>query len=150
MSIRRLLLAFAVATPLALATACSGDGDDGEGALTAEKIVERLAEHLGEEEFGEPQENTASCSNEAAGGDPQDSDCAQLIVTDQVAVYEFGTTELSRDWVNRYARVDEEDWRQVGRFALAWTTPEQLTVDEARRTEITGLVTEWTTEPAPS
>ncbi|SFC02867.1 hypothetical protein [Streptomyces aidingensis] len=144
MSIRRPLLAFAVATPLALATACSGDGDD--GGLTAEKVVERLAEHLGEEEIGEPRDSTATCSNEAAGGDPQDGDCAQLIVTGQVSVYEFPTAELSREWVNRFGGVDEEDWRQAGRFAVVWSTPEQLDVGEPRRDEIAGLVAEWAAE----
>ncbi|WP_182667639.1 hypothetical protein, partial [Streptomyces calidiresistens] len=106
----------------------------------AGEVVEELRSALGEEELGEVRDNSPACSNQAAGGDPHERDCTRLLVTDQVSVYEFPTVDVAAEWVNRYGEFHGEEWREVGRFALVWNTPEQAGVPADRRDEITEAV----------
>ncbi|MDB1090004.1 hypothetical protein PJ985_20810 [Streptomyces sp. ACA25] len=169
MSIRRALVVLAAAVLLPLTAACSADGgspaatadpaasdeqaqetedagqaeEEWQGPLTAERVAERLAAELGTAGLGDQQQNTAMCSNEAAGGEPHESDCEQLVITGDVSLYEFATPRLARDWVSRHSGVQGADWRQAGRFALVWSGPEQEDVSEERRGQLTELVTGW-------
>lgn len=67
--------------------------------LTAKTAVAGLADATGVTTLGDPQDNTDSCSNKAAGKDPHANDCAQLITTDTVSVYEFEKSAVAATWV---------------------------------------------------
>lgn len=101
--------------------------------LTAAKAAEQLADATGMTDLGDPQDNTGSCAN--ASGDEAKWNCRQLITTDTVSVYEFGTPAVAEHWVKAMKDVGN-DWRQVGRFALAWQARDQHLTSEKRRGEL--------------
>ena len=106
--------------------------------LTAKQAAAKLADAVGVTTLGDPTDNTDACSNEAAGKDPNANDCKQLITTDTVSIYEYETPAVAAHWVK--AMKAQGDWRQVGRFALAWTARDQnLTSDERRAELMTAL-----------
>ncbi|MEU0671351.1 hypothetical protein ABZ330_00365 [Streptomyces sp. NPDC006172] len=106
--------------------------------LTAKQAAAKLADATGVTDLGDPQDNTSACSQKAAGKEPHANDCSQLITTDTVSIYEFATPATSAHWVKGMKA--NGDWRQVGRFALAWTARDQsLTSDERRAELVTAL-----------
>ncbi|WP_129307982.1 hypothetical protein [Streptomyces sp. L2] len=106
--------------------------------LTAKQAAAKLADATGVTTLGHPTDNTASCSNKAAGKDPSPNDCTQLITTDTVSISEYKTPAVAAHWVK--AMKVNGDWRQVGRFALSWTARDQkLTSDERRAQLVTAL-----------
>ncbi|MFJ8788352.1 hypothetical protein [Streptomyces sp. NPDC102462] len=114
--------------------------------LTAEQAAAELAEATGVTTLGNPTDNTGSCSDEAAGKDPRPNDCSQLITTDTVSIYEFRTPEIAADWVTTMKK--QGDWRQVGRFALAWTARDQGLTSDDRRAELVRTLKKETADEA--
>jgi Flp pilus assembly protein TadD len=98
-------------------------------SLTAKKAAQQLADATGVTDLGNPTDNTSGCASKDGNG------CEQLITTDTVSVYEFKTTAVSAHWV-KTMKVNG-DWRQVGRFALAWTARDQKLTSDERRDELT-------------
>ncbi|MFC9932304.1 hypothetical protein [Streptomyces sp. NPDC127190] len=102
--------------------------------LTAKQAAAVLAEATGVTTLGNPTDNTASCSEKAAGREPAPaSDCLQLITTDTVSIYEYPAPRIA---AHRVEFMASKDWQQVGRFALAWNTRNQKRTDAARRAEL--------------
>jgi hypothetical protein len=150
MRIRSTVIAVVVAA--AALTACSSTTDQSNakpksttsptptkaGGLTAKQAAAKLADATGVTDLGNPTDNTSGCSNKAAGKDPSPNDCSQLITTDTVSIYEYKTPAVAAHWVK--VMKTNGDWRQVGRFALAWTARDQsLTSDERRAELVTAL-----------
>ncbi|CAM5382019.1 hypothetical protein SCALM49S_02485 [Streptomyces californicus] len=102
--------------------------------LTAKKAAAGLADATGVKTLGDPQDNTAGCSQKAAGEEPHPNDCTALITTDTVSVYEFGTPKVAAHWVKEMPK--DADWRQVGRFALAFGARDQALTSDERRDEL--------------
>ncbi|MER5677364.1 hypothetical protein ABT081_10545 [Streptomyces sp. NPDC002238] len=102
--------------------------------LTAKTAAASLADATGVTTLGDPQDNTSGCSNEAAGKEPSVNDCTQLITTDTVSVYEYKTAAVAAHWVKSMPK--DGDWRQVGRFALAWGARDQALTSDERRDEL--------------
>ncbi|MFB7228511.1 hypothetical protein ACFCY9_12415 [Streptomyces fimicarius] len=102
--------------------------------LTAKTVAAGLADATGVKTLGDPQDNTAGCSQEAAGEKPHANDCTQLITTDTVSVYEFRTPKVAAHWVKQMGK--QQDWRQVDRFALAFGARDQALTSEERRDEL--------------
>ena len=102
--------------------------------LTAKQAAARLADATGVTTLGDPEDNTDACSNKAAGKDPSPNDCTQLITTDTVSIYEFPTPAVAAHWVKTMKA--QGDWRQVGRFTLAWTARDQAFTSDERRAEL--------------
>ncbi|MEU9921885.1 hypothetical protein AB0H51_11410 [Streptomyces griseoluteus] len=102
--------------------------------LTAKQAAAKLADATGVTDLGDPQDNTSACSNKAAGREPNANDCSQLITTDTVSIYEYKTPAVAAHWV-KSMKVNG-DWRQVGRFALAWTARDQKLTSDERRAEL--------------
>ncbi|MFE2971003.1 hypothetical protein ACFXKC_46870 [Streptomyces sp. NPDC059340] len=134
-------------TALAPLTACSSSSETSSAkptashkaeskpaGLTAKQAAAKLADATGVTDLGDPTDNTASCSNEAAGKEPTANDCSQLITTDTVSIYEYKAAGVAAHWVK--AMKVNGDWRQVGRFALAWTARDQKLTSDERRTEL--------------
>lgn len=97
----------------------------GRPAVTAQQIVDEISKKW---PLPEPTDNTGSCA--AKPGDTGKG-CVKLITTGSVSVYEFADEATARHWVTEMKR--NGDWRQAGRFALAWTARDQdFTSDEAR------------------
>ncbi|NUS78477.1 MAG: hypothetical protein HOV70_20075 [Streptomyces sp.] len=142
MRIRHTIAAAAIAA-LAL-TACSSSSDAKTSSpssaaakptgLTAKQAAAKLADATGVTSLGDPADNTDSCSNKAAGKEPSKNDCSQLITTDTVSIYEFTKPAVAAHWVK--AMTAQGDWRQVGRFALAWTARSQKLTSDDRRDEL--------------
>lgn len=102
--------------------------------LTAKQASAELADATGVTTLGNPTDNTAGCSNKAAGKEPSANDCSQLITTDTVSIYEFKTPKVAAHWVKGMKTAG--DWRQVDRFALAWTARDQKLTSKERRAEL--------------
>lgn len=120
----------AIASKTAAATKPAG--------LTAKQAAAKLADATGVTTLGDPADNTDSCSNKASGRAPSPNDCTQLITTDTVSIYEFPTPAVAAHWVKTMKA--QGDWRQVGRWALAWTARDQdFTSDERRAELVTAL-----------
>ncbi|MFG3174924.1 hypothetical protein ACGFZC_07575 [[Kitasatospora] papulosa] len=102
--------------------------------LTANTAADKLADATGVTTLGDPQDNTSSCSNEAAGKEPNKNDCAELITTDTVSIYQYKTPEIAAHWVKSMPK--DGDWRQVDRFALAWGARDQALTSDERRGEL--------------
>ncbi|MFE6686449.1 hypothetical protein ACFVFQ_08205 [Streptomyces sp. NPDC057743] len=146
----------AALTTLALATtlaACSGSDDaeaeakklpvpstnkPGSNRLTAQSVAKRLAEATGVPTLGHPTDNTASCSNKALGKTPSKNDCAQLVTTNTVSVYEFASPAVSAHWVKAM-----KGWQQVDRFALAYSARRQSDTSSEQRAELLSLLKKW-------
>ena len=146
MNTRTTAAALLAAATLAL-TACSTDSGDATSkptaaskapakpaGLTAKQAAAKLADATGVTTLGDPTDNTDSCSEKAAGKAPSKWDCTQLITTDTVSVYEFKTPAVAAHWVKGMKSAG--DWRQVGRFALAWTARDQKLTSDDRRAEL--------------
>ncbi|TFE54536.1 hypothetical protein E3E14_07245 [Streptomyces sp. ICN441] len=127
-------------TALAL-TACSSN--DEPDRLTAEEVATELADATGVVDLGDQTDNTKLCSNEAAGKEPHKNDCVQLIATYTVSIYEYETPAVAAKWVKEMKKVGS-DWRQVDRFALAWTAQEQKNTSDQRRTELVAALEKLT------
>lgn len=97
--------------------------------LTAEKAAQQLAAATGVTDLGNPTDNSSGCASKDGKG------CTQLITTDTVSVYEFKTPAVSAHWVKTMKATG--DWRQVDRFALAWTARDQKLTSDERRDELT-------------
>ncbi|MFB7115281.1 hypothetical protein [Streptomyces sp. NPDC056291] len=102
--------------------------------ITAKQAAAKLADATGVTTLGNPTDNTSFCSEKAAGKKPHKNDCRQLITTDTVSVYEFPTSDVARYWVKTMKKTG--DWRQVNRFALAWTARDQSLTSDERRAEL--------------
>ncbi|NEB77583.1 hypothetical protein G3I40_20540 [Streptomyces sp. SID14478] len=102
--------------------------------LTAKQASVELADATGVTTLGNPADNTTSCSNKAAGKKASTNDCSQLITTDTVSIYEYKTPKAAAHWVD--AMKANGDWRQVDRFALAWTARDQKMTSKERRVEL--------------
>ncbi|MFJ9979678.1 hypothetical protein [Streptomyces cyaneofuscatus] len=102
--------------------------------LTAKTAEAGLADATGVKTLGDPKDNTAGCSQKAAGEEPHANDCSQLITTDTVSIYEFGTPKVAAHWVKEMPK--DADWRQVGRFALAFGARDQALTSDERRDEL--------------
>jgi hypothetical protein len=103
--------------------------DNKPGGLTAKQAAGKLADAIGVSDLGNPSDNTGACASKA-----ESDGCKQLITTDMVSVYEFGTPAVSQKWVK--AMKVNGDWRPVGRFALAWTARDQGLTSKERRNEL--------------
>lgn len=111
--------------PSASPTAAAAAPSPSRVALTAKQVADRLAELY---PLPNPTDNTGSCA--AKPGDTGKG-CKQLITTDSVSVYEFEDAATAKKWVTAMRK--QGDWRQAGRYALAWTARDQaLTSKEAR------------------
>ncbi|WP_432111151.1 hypothetical protein [Streptomyces sp. YPW6] len=102
--------------------------------LTAKAAAAGLADATGVKDLGDPKDNTAGCSQEAAGEEPHANDCTALITTDTVSIYEFGTPKVAAHWVKEMPK--DADWRQVDRFALAFGARDQALTSDERRDEL--------------
>lgn len=92
--------------------------------FTAQQIVDALSRLY---PLPNPTDNTGACAGSAGNTDG----CVQLITTDSVSVYAFRTAAVSKRWVT--AMKANGDWRQIDKYALAWTARDQaLTSKEAR------------------
>ncbi|MFG2267351.1 hypothetical protein [Streptomyces sp. NPDC048720] len=114
--------------------------------LTAKQAAAKLADATGVTDLGNPTDNTTACSNKAAGEKPNVNDCSQLITTDTVSIYEYKTPKVAAHWV-KSMKVNG-DWRQVGRFALAWTARDQALTDKDRRAELVTALNKATANEA--
>lgn len=114
--------------------------------LTAKQAAAKLADATGVTDLGNPTDNTDACSNKAAGKEPSKNDCAQLITTDTVSIYEFKTPDVAAHWVTSMKKTG--DWRQVNRFALAWTARDQKLTSDDRRTELVKALKKATADEA--
>ncbi|MQY36861.1 hypothetical protein SRB17_48630 [Streptomyces sp. RB17] len=147
MKARTAATALLAAAALSL-TACSGSGPADDSAkpktlpnktpaaptgLTAKQAAAMLADATGVTTLGNPSDNTASCSQKAAGKEPNPSDCLQLITTDTVSIYEYPSPRIA---AHRVEFMATEDWRQVGRFALAWNDRDQKLTDDSHRDDL--------------
>ncbi|MGW2209925.1 hypothetical protein [Streptomyces sp. NPDC001781] len=101
--------------------------------LTAKQAAAKLADATGVTTLGNPTDNTDGCSD--AKGKDAAYNCRQLITTDTVSIYEFGTPAVSKRWVSTMKKVGN-DWRQVGRFALGWSARDQSFTSDERRAEL--------------
>ncbi|MBL1107996.1 hypothetical protein JK361_25980 [Streptomyces sp. 5-8] len=149
MNSRTTIAALVAASALAL-TACSSSSDSTTksapspkvttskaakpAGLTAKQAAAKLADATGVTTLGNPTDNTSACSNKAAGKEPNANDCSQLITTDTVSIYEYKSPAVAAHWVKGMKSTG--DWRQVGRFALAWTARDQKLTDDSRRAEL--------------
>ncbi|MFF8730488.1 hypothetical protein ACF073_29000 [Streptomyces sp. NPDC015171] len=150
MNTRTTAAALLAAAALTL-TACSSSSDSntksapspktsasklqGEPAdLTAKQAAAELADATGVTTLGSLTDNTSACSQKAAGKEPNANDCTQLITTDTVSIYEFKTPSVAAHWVEGMKTTG--DWRQVSRFALAWTARDQKLTDDDRRVQL--------------
>ncbi|MFB8143476.1 hypothetical protein [Streptomyces parvus] len=116
-----LLLALVACDPAAEPTTKSkpsAPSSSQPAGLTAKTAAAGLADATGVTTLGDPKDNTAGCSQEAAGKKPHANDCAALITTDTVSIYEFRTPKVAAHWVKEMPK--DADWRQVDRFALAF------------------------------
>ncbi|MGW5737001.1 MULTISPECIES: hypothetical protein [Streptomyces] len=102
---------------------------------TAKQAAAKLADATGVTTLGDPQDNTGSCSNKAAGKKANANDCSQLITTDTVSVYEFPSVKIANGWTKSRQKTDKT-WKQVDRYALSWTSRDQALTSEERRTEL--------------
>ncbi|MET9116067.1 hypothetical protein ABZX38_17970 [Streptomyces longwoodensis] len=102
--------------------------------LTAKQAADKLADATGVTTLGHPADNTSSCSNKTLRKGPSPNDCSQLITTDTVSIYEFKTSAVAAHWVKSMKK--QGDWRQVGRFALAFTARDQAMTSDDRRAEL--------------
>ncbi|MFJ2432961.1 hypothetical protein ACIOWM_07085 [Streptomyces anulatus] len=103
--------------------------------LTAKTAAAGLADATGVTTLGDPKDNTAGCSQKAAGEKPHANDCTALITTDTVSIYEFETPKLAAHWVKEMPK--DADWRQVDRFALAFGARDQALTSDERRAALT-------------
>ncbi|MET7412505.1 hypothetical protein [Streptomyces rubiginosohelvolus] len=133
-----LLLALVACDPAAEPTTeskPSAPSSSQPAGLTAKTAAAGLADATGVKTLGDPTDNTAGCSQEAAGEKPHANDCTALITTDTVSIYEFGTPKVSAHWVKQLGK--RQDWRQVDRFALAFGARDQALTSDERRAELT-------------
>ncbi|MEU9557992.1 hypothetical protein [Streptomyces fumanus] len=146
-----------LAAALLALTACTTSDDSTDAApkasasapekapgLTAKQAAAKLAEATGVTDLGDEQDNTGSCSNEAAGKDPSPNDCTQLITTDTVSVYEFPSEKVAAHWAKTMKT--SGDFRQVGRYALAWTARDQDLTSDERRDDLVAALKKATAE----
>ncbi|MFI2117056.1 hypothetical protein ACH489_21535 [Streptomyces rubiginosohelvolus] len=132
-----LLLALVACDPAAEPTTeskPSAPSSSQPAVLTAKTAAADLADATGVTTLGDPKDNTAGCSQEAAGEEPHANDCAALITTDTVSIYEFGTPKVAAHWVKEMPK--DADWRQVDRFALAFGARDQALTSNERRDEL--------------
>ncbi|MFE7312055.1 hypothetical protein ACFU7T_02915 [Streptomyces sp. NPDC057555] len=142
----RATAALAVVAALATLTACNNSdvaptksaSKPTTNRLTAKSVAKRLAEATGVSTLGNPTDNTASCSNKAVGKTPSQNDCAQLITTNTVSVYEFESSTVSAHWVKTM-----KGWQQAGRFALGYSARNQADTSNERRAELLSHLTKW-------
>ncbi|MHB9849150.1 hypothetical protein ACSYGO_07905 [Streptomyces krungchingensis] len=113
-------------------------------SLTAKAAAAKLADATGVTDLGNPTDNTSGCST--GKGKYAENNCVQLITTDTVSIYQFKTTAASAHWVETM-KVNG-DWRQVGRFALAWTARDQKLTDDDRRDELVAALKKATANEA--
>lgn len=132
MHARRTLAAAVLAvTATAALTACGSDPAPAPAApahLTATQAADHLADATGVTTLGAPQDNTTACATGSA------YDCTALITTDTVSVYEFRTAAVAQHWAAAMPKT--ADWRQAGRFGLAFNARDQATTDRARRDQL--------------
>ena len=107
-----------------------------KSTLTAATVVDKLGDLY---PLPNPTDNTSSCA--AKSGDSAKG-CLTLITTDAVSVYEFEDTATSKRWVDAFKK-DGHDWRQAGRFALAWTARDQSFTSKEARTKMTASLRKW-------
>lgn len=158
MRIRTTVITIAALTGMLTACSSSDDSTDAKpkattsaaaeksAGLTAKRAASKLADATGVTTLGDPTDNTSSCSNKAAGRDPSPNDCSQLITTDTVSIYEFKTPKVSAHWVSEMKK--QGDWRQVDRFALAWTARSQKLTSDDRRAELVAALKKAAAEEA--
>ncbi|XVU25801.1 hypothetical protein ACQPZJ_01715 [Actinoplanes sp. CA-054009] len=137
MRVRQVWLGAAALMAAGVLAGCSSGGDEPAAAPTAaaagerpgqaQMVIDAIAEKW---PLPNPQDNTGSCAGKegAAGG------CVQLITTDAVSVYEFADEATAKNWVTKMKA--NGDWRQAGRFALAWTARDQDMTDKDARTDM--------------
>ncbi|MEU1408121.1 hypothetical protein ABZ471_38380 [Streptomyces sp. NPDC005728] len=148
MSTRTTGAALIAAAALAL-TACSSPGSSDEpaapkhsptkrwvapGTLNAWQVAAKLADELGVTTLGNPTDNTASCSDKAAGKKPSPDDCLQLITTDTVSIYRFWGTGVAERWAIEMRKTG--DAMERGRFVFVWNARKVNLVDQGRRLEL--------------
>jgi hypothetical protein len=147
MSTRTTAVLIAVAA-LAL-TACSSPGSSDEsvapkhsptkiwvapGTLDARQVAAKLADEIGVTPLGNPTDDTASCSDKAAGKKPSPDDCLQLITTDTVSIYKFrGAGDAERRAIETRKTGDA---MQLGRIVLVWNAGRQNLIDHSRRLDL--------------
>ncbi|MGW3442188.1 hypothetical protein [Streptomyces sp. NPDC001076] len=144
MRIRSTIAAVAIAA--AALTACSSTTDQSDAkpkatastaptkaaGLTAKQAAAKLADATGVTDLGNPTDNTSACAKGS------EWDCTQLITTDTVSIYEYKSPAVAEHWVKAMKKTG--DWRQVDRFALAFTARDQdLTSDDRRAELVTAL-----------
>ncbi|MDL4812846.1 hypothetical protein [Actinomadura opuntiae] len=105
-------------------------------APTARTIVTRLADLY---PLPNPTDNTGAC---AAKKGSTGKGCVQLITTDAVSVYEFGDAATAAHWTKEMRKLG--DWRQVGRFVLAWTARDQKFTSKDARAKMVAAVRKMT------
>lgn len=131
----------AAAATVVLLSGCETGIDDGTKPIasassisptptehTGLELVRMLAEKIGVESLGNPADNTSGCASDEEGG------CEWLVTTDMASVYEFATPSVAEKWVTTMRT--QGDWRQVGKFALAFTARDQAKTSQERRGEL--------------
>ncbi|WP_307545526.1 hypothetical protein [Streptomyces sp. V3I8] len=97
---------------------------------TGMDIARKLAQVTGVKSLGNLADKTGTCASDEGNG------CERLITTDTVSVYEFAVSSMAGRWVKKMRERDnwqQADWRQVGRFALAFTERDQAQTPKERR-----------------
>lgn len=107
--------------------------------LTAAAVVDKLSDLY---PLPNPTDNTGSCA--AKPGD-KGKGCLALITTDAVSVYEFEDAAAAKRWVAEFVKI-KQDWRQAGRFALAWSAREQALTSKEARSKMIAALKKWVTE----
>ncbi|MFE0490267.1 hypothetical protein [Streptomyces griseoaurantiacus] len=119
------------AVAVSLLAGCQTGGNEGDKPerLTAQSAADKLAEARGVDSLGKPEDNTGFCSAKDS-----DKGCEQLVTTNTVSIYEFATPKTAAHWVKTMTK--QGDWRQVGRFALAWTARSQNLISDGERNKL--------------
>ncbi|QHC30282.1 MULTISPECIES: hypothetical protein [unclassified Streptomyces] len=138
-----------IATAALVLTACSSPGSSDEpaapkhspskiwvapGTLDAWQVADKLADETGIATLGNPTDDTAACSDKAAGRKPSPDDCLQLVTTDTVSIYKFWDVVVAEHWATEVRKTGNA--MQRGGFVLAWNARQQNLIGEDRRLEL--------------
>lgn len=104
--------------------------------FTAAALVDKLDDLY---PLPHPNDNTTGC---AAKPGATAKGCVALITTDAVSVYEFADAVTAKEWVGESKKAGL-DWRQAGRFALAWSTRDQDFTSKEARADMAAAAKAW-------
>ncbi|MEU8821809.1 hypothetical protein [Actinoplanes sp. NPDC048796] len=143
MRVRQVWLGAAALVAAGVLAGCGGGGDEPAAAPTAAAAGERPGQAqtvvdaiAAKWPLPNPEDNTSACAGKEGAADG----CVQLITTDAVSVYEYADAATAKRWVTEMKK--QGDWRQAGRFALAWTARDQDMTDKDARADMVKIATQ--------